>query len=110
MVSLPGIITDNARGMFHCWDICLPENAKTRDQEILSLVQKNKQAKHRHSLPEGLYEVEISELMEVNEGLKNFDVKVVPAEQQQKNHSYKWQTQKEKKDVRYFETKHLSPR
>lgn len=65
---------------------------------------------NRHSLPEGLDEVEIGELMEVNKSLKNFDVEVIPAEQQQRDHSYKWLIQREKKDGRYFKTKHLSPR
>ena len=37
------------------------------------------------SLPEGLDEVEISELMEVNESLKNFEVEVVPAEQKERS-------------------------
>lgn len=54
---------------------------------------KNKKP-HRRSLPEGLDKVEISELMEVNESLKNFDIEVVPAEQQHKDHSYKWQKDK----------------
>lgn len=42
------------------------------------------------SLPEGLDEVEISKLMEVNESLKNFDVEVIPTvQQQQRDHSLK---------------------
>lgn len=56
-----------------------------------------------HSLPEGLDEVEISELMEVNKSLKNFDVEVIPAEQQQRVYSYKWLIQKEKNDKRIFQ-------
>lgn len=39
-------------------------------------------------LPESLDKVEISELMEVNESLKNFDVEVVPAvHRRQRYHS-----------------------
>ncbi len=55
-------------------------------QEILSLFQAKNTPK-RHSSPEGLDEVEIGELVEVNESLKNFDVEVIPAEQQQRDHS-----------------------
>lgn len=49
-----------------------------------------------HSLPEGLNQVKISELMEVNESLKNFDVEVVPAVQKEKQLGYKRMTYEEK--------------
>lgn len=36
---------------------------------------------HPWGLPEGLYQVQICELVEVNKGLKNFDVEIIPVDQ-----------------------------
>lgn len=36
---------------------------------------------HTKPLPEGLDEVQICELMQVNECLKNFDVEIIPVDQ-----------------------------
>lgn len=58
--------------------VCLPENAKTLSKRFCPWFE-TKNMPDRHRLPEGLDEVEISELMEVNESLKNFDVEVIPA-------------------------------
>lgn len=38
-----------------------------------------------HSLPEGLDKVEISEFMEINKSLKNFDVEIIPENDQTKS-------------------------
>ncbi len=48
--------------------------------------------------------------MEVNESLKNFDVEVIPAEQQQTENGYKRFIQRKRKGAGYFGTKYLSPR
>lgn len=63
------------------------------------------------SLPEGLDKVEISELMEVNESLKNFDVEVIPAVQQEREDGYKRPKHREKEGRKTLQqTQHLSPR
>lgn len=36
---------------------------------------------HTSGVPEGLDEVQICELVEVNKGLKNFDVEIIPVDQ-----------------------------
>lgn len=38
---------------------------------------------HTRGLPEGLDKVQIRELVEVNKGLKNFDVEIIPVDQKQ---------------------------
>lgn len=47
--------------------------------QSLSVFQKEKRLSA--GLPEGLDEVQICELVEVNKGLKNFDVEIIPGDQ-----------------------------
>lgn len=63
------------------------------------MAQNKKTCHNGLSLPEGLDEVEISELMEVDKSLKNFDVEVIPAVQQQRTQLQRLM-HKEKEDRR----------
>lgn len=52
----------------------LPEGAETYSYDIMTLFFPNLR---QLRLPEGLDEVQISKLMEVNKRLKNFDVEII---------------------------------
>lgn len=52
---------------------------------------------HTRGLPEGLDEVQICELVEINKGLKNFDVEIIPVDHKQIYYLYTLTKEKKKR-------------
>lgn len=78
--------------------VCLSENSRIIVGFVLG--SKQKTGKGGLGLPEGLDKVEISELMEVDKSLENFDVEVIPVVRQQRA-QLKRLTQNDKNNQRY---------